>query len=122
MVTILREADRRPMPEVAKKHGTSEQTVGAWRKRFGTLEPMHVRRLRHLAHDNTRLKKIAAERDLEIEVLREITRGIGEPLHAPVAGGVCARVRRVQPPRVCAAVGGSYGRLRMCYGSFKVRR
>ena len=27
MVTILREADRRPVPEVAKQHGVSAQTI-----------------------------------------------------------------------------------------------
>jgi len=50
MVTVLREADQRPVPEVAKKHGISEQTVYAWRKRFGTLELVDVERLRHLEH------------------------------------------------------------------------
>ena len=35
MVTILREADQRPVPEVAKKHGISGQTIYAWRKHFG---------------------------------------------------------------------------------------
>ena len=39
MVTILREADRRPVPEVAKWHGVSAQTIYSWRKHFGTLEP-----------------------------------------------------------------------------------
>jgi putative transposase len=38
MVTILREADRSPVPEVAKRHGISDQTIYAWRKRFGALE------------------------------------------------------------------------------------
>jgi putative transposase len=74
MVTNLREADQRPVPEVAKKHGISEQTVYAWRKRFGTLEPLDVRRLRHLEHENSRLKKLVAERDVELEVLKAITR------------------------------------------------
>lgn len=37
MVTILREADARPVPEVAKKHGISAQTIFAWRKHFGSL-------------------------------------------------------------------------------------
>jgi transposase-like protein len=74
MVTILREADQRPVPEVAKKHGISEQTVYAWRKRFGALEAVDVRRLRQLEHENSRLKKLVAERDRELEVLKEITR------------------------------------------------
>ena len=72
-VTILREADQRSVPEVARKHGVSEQTTHACRKRFGTSEPLDVRRLRHLEHQNSRLKKLVAERDLAIEVLKEIT-------------------------------------------------
>src|SRR5216684_6717299 len=74
MVTILREADQRPVPEVAKKHGVSAQTIYAWRKHFGTLEPTDVKRLRQLEQENGRLKKMVADRDLEIDVLKEITR------------------------------------------------
>ncbi len=74
MVTILREADRRPVPEVAKQHGVSAQTIYSWRKHFGTLEPADVKRLRQLEQENGRLKKMVADRDLEIDVLKEITR------------------------------------------------
>jgi putative transposase len=74
MVTILREADERPVPEVAKKHGVSAPTIYAWRKHFGTLEPVDVKRLRQLEQENGRLKKMVADRDLEIDVLREVTR------------------------------------------------
>ena len=38
MVKILREADRNPIGEVAKKYEISDQTIYAWRKRFGKLE------------------------------------------------------------------------------------
>ena len=54
MVTILREADQRPVPEVAKKNGVSAQTLCAWRKHFGTLEPADVKRLRQLEQENGR--------------------------------------------------------------------
>ena len=74
MVTILREADQRPVPEVAKKHGVSAQTIYAWRKHFGSLEPSDVKRLRQIEQENGRLKKMVADRDLEIDVLKEITR------------------------------------------------
>ena len=74
MVSILREADQRPVPEVAKKHGISDQTIYVWRKRFGTLEPADIKRLRQLELENGRLKKMVADRDLEIDVLKEITR------------------------------------------------
>ncbi len=86
MVTILREADRRPVPEVAKRHGVSAQTIYSWRKHFGTLEPVDVKRLRQLEQENGRLKKMVADRELELDVLQEITQ-------KQIVG---ARVRRQQ--------------------------
>jgi len=74
MVKILREADAKPIGEVAKKHGVSEQTIYAWRKRFGVLEAADVKRLRALETENSRLKKLLAERLLDIEILKEVQR------------------------------------------------
>ena len=72
IVMILREADRDPMPIVAKRHGISEQTIYTWRKRFGALQASDVKRLRQLEAENARLKKLVAERDLEIELMKEV--------------------------------------------------
>lgn len=72
MVTILREADREPVAAVAKRHAVSEQTIYTWRKRFGGLQADEVRRLKALEAENARLKKLVAERDLEIEIMKEI--------------------------------------------------
>jgi putative transposase len=72
MVKILREADKTPIPEVAKKHAVSEQTLYVWRKKFGQMEAADVRQLRGLQKENERLKKLLAERDLAIEVMKEI--------------------------------------------------
>jgi putative transposase len=72
MVKILREADKTPVSEVAKKHGVSDVTIYAWRKRYGQLEPVDVRRLRQLEAENARLKKVLAERVMDIEILKEV--------------------------------------------------
>jgi putative transposase len=73
MVRILREADQAPMAEVAKKHGLSEQTLYVWRRRFGSMSVEDTRRLKQLETENGRLKRLLAERDLEIEVMKEIS-------------------------------------------------
>lgn len=73
MVKILREADKMPVADVARKHGISEQTLYLWRKRYGQLEAADVKQLRTLQQENARLKKLLAERDLEIEVMKEVT-------------------------------------------------
>ena len=72
VVAMLREADRDGVPTVAKRRSVREQTIYTWKKRFGTFQPDDVRRLKQLEQENARLKKLVAERDLEIEVMKEI--------------------------------------------------
>jgi putative transposase len=72
MVKILREADKAPVSEVAKKHGVSDVTIYAWRKRFGQLEAVDVKRLRALEAENARLKKVLAEKVMDIEILKDV--------------------------------------------------
>lgn len=72
MVAIVRETDRDRAEDVAKRHGISENTIYTWKKKFGTFEADDVRRLKKLEQENARLKKLVAERDLEIEVMKEV--------------------------------------------------
>ena len=73
MVQILREADRTDdVAGTAKKHGISDQTIYIWRKRFGAMTPDDTRRLKALESENSKLKKLLADRLLEIDVLKEI--------------------------------------------------
>jgi putative transposase len=74
IVRILREADKTPIAEVAKRHGVSQQSIYGWRKRFGEMGTDEVKNLKALEQENARLKKLLAERDLEIEVMKEISR------------------------------------------------
>lgn len=75
MVRILREADASPIAEVAKKHGISEQTIYVWRKKFGSMDKQDVRRLKDLEKENARLKRLLAERDLEIDFMKDVVEG-----------------------------------------------
>ena len=75
MVAMIREADREPVADVAKRHGISEQTIYAWRKRFGELRSEDVRRLRQLETENARLKKLVANQALDMEILKEAALG-----------------------------------------------
>ena len=72
IVRILQEADKDPVAEVAKRHGVSEPSIYAWRKKFGDLGTDDVKRLKQLEQENSRLKKLVVERDLEIEVMKKI--------------------------------------------------
>jgi putative transposase len=72
MVQILREADATSVPKAAKKYGVSEQSIYTWRKRYAGMDVADVKRLRALEAENATLKRLLAERDLEIEVMKEI--------------------------------------------------
>jgi transposase len=80
VVRKLREADRllaegKDVPEVAKHLEISEQTYHRWRKQFGGLKPDDAKRLKELHNENTRLKRIVADKELEIDALREVAKG-----------------------------------------------
>lgn len=72
MVRILREADKAPVAEVARKHGISGETLYTWRRKFGGMEVDDARSLKVLEQENGKLKKLLAERLLDIEVLKDI--------------------------------------------------
>jgi putative transposase len=74
MVAILREADRTSVAEASKKHKVSEQTVYLWRKHFTGMAPADVKRLKGLESENAKLKRLLAERDLEIDIMGEVNR------------------------------------------------
>jgi putative transposase len=72
IVRILHETDRDTIAEVAKRNGVSEASIYGWQKRFGSMETNDVKLLKELQVENGRLKKLLAERDLAIEVMKEI--------------------------------------------------
>ena len=114
MVRMLREADAEPVATVAKRHGVSEQTIYSWRKRYGALDVADVRRLRELEAENARLKKMLAERDLEIDVMKEVAKKSGKRGHQTPPGRVRDGPRPVATPRLPAVVGRPFiARLRL---------
>lgn len=75
MVAILREADATSVAEASKRHGVTSNTLYTRRKRFGLMTPDDTRRLKQLERENGRLKKLLAERSLEVDLLKEVARG-----------------------------------------------
>lgn len=73
-VRILREADTgdQTIGAICRTHAISENTFYNWRKKYGGADVSTINRLRDLERENARLKRILAERDLEIDVIKEI--------------------------------------------------
>lgn len=76
----LREAERmlaegRTIPEVAKALEVSEHTFHRWRAQYGGMKADDVKRLKELERENVTLKRIVANKEVEIEGLKEIAKG-----------------------------------------------
>lgn len=74
IVAILKEGEssEASVKEVCRKHGISEYTFYRWRKKYQGLTISEAKRYRQVEKENERLKKLLANRDLEIEGLQEI--------------------------------------------------
>ena len=74
IVGILREAEKgeKPVTELCRAHGIAEQTYYRWRRKYGGLNESDVRRLRELTVENAKLKRLLAERDLEVDAPKEL--------------------------------------------------
>ena len=80
IITILREVELlsnqgKPIKEISRKLGITEQTYYRWRKDYGGLRLDQAKRLKDLQKENARLKKLLAERSLDIEILKETIEG-----------------------------------------------
>lgn len=74
IVGILKEADKsqQTIGQLCRAKGISEPTFYHWRKKYGGLEVSDARRLRELEAENSRLKRLVANRDLEIDAMKEL--------------------------------------------------
>ena len=74
IVAVLQEAAKseKPVVEFRRDKGISEATFYSWRKKFGGMQVPDAQRLRALEKENARLKRLLAERDLEVDLLKEI--------------------------------------------------
>ena len=61
--------------ELSRRHGVSEQSIYRWKSKFGGMELSEAKRLRELEQENSRLKKLLAEAELDKAALKELVEG-----------------------------------------------
>ncbi len=61
--------------EVCKHLEISEGTWHRWQNQYGGMKADDAKRLKELERENARLKKMVAEQALDIDMLKEISRG-----------------------------------------------
>jgi putative transposase len=76
IIRLLREAEvfiaeGMTAVEAVRKIGVSEQTYYRWRKEYGGMQVEQAKRLKTLEQENVRLKRLVAEKELDIQILKE---------------------------------------------------
>jgi putative transposase len=73
IVAILQEAERGEISvvELCRKHAIASPTYYGWKRKYGSMAEPDVKRLRELEKENARLKRLLAERDVELDVVKE---------------------------------------------------
>ena len=80
IIRKLREAERligegETIPEAAKELGISEQTYHRWRNQYGGMKADDAKRLKALERENATLRRIVADKELEVVARKGIAKG-----------------------------------------------
>ena len=73
IVQILAEAESGVgVTELCRRHNVSAPTFYEWKKKFGGMSADDVRELNSLRTENQRLKKLLADKELAIDILKDV--------------------------------------------------
>ena len=83
IISLLREADAllnagQTVPQVIQHLGVTEQTYYRWRRGYGGMKAGEAKRLKELEVENTRLKKLLADAELDKAILKEALDHLGK--------------------------------------------
>ena len=88
IVAILRagQAGEKTVELLCREHGIAAPTYYGWKRKYGSMAESDVKRLRELEKENARLKRLLAERDLEVDVIKELLHGLTGPIEGKTYG------------------------------------
>ncbi|MEK7765579.1 MAG: transposase, partial [bacterium] len=83
MVRVVREAEAllaqgKPIDEVCRQLGMTDSTLVRWRHKYGGLSTPDAKRLKVLEKENTELKHIVAELELDKRILKTTVTLLGK--------------------------------------------
>ncbi len=74
IIAILRQAatGEQTITAICRERSIAENTFYKWRQKYGGMEVSEARRLRELEKENARLKRLLAERCIEVDAMKEL--------------------------------------------------
>ena len=61
--------------DACRKLAITEHTYYRWRREYGGLKLDQAKRLKQLEKENSRLKRLLAEKELDLSILKEVSEG-----------------------------------------------
>ncbi len=61
--------------DACRKLAVTEHTYYRWRREYGGLKVNQARKFKRLEKENSRLKQLLAEKELDLSILKEATEG-----------------------------------------------
>ena len=72
IISILKQAEAgTPVPELCREHGMSNASFYKWRAKYGGMDASLMTKMKELEAENSRLKKMYADVQLQNDVIRE---------------------------------------------------
>ncbi len=73
IIGVLKEhAAGAKVAELCRSHGMSDATFDAWKSKYGGMDVSEAKRLRGLAEENAKLKRLLAEAMLDNSALKDL--------------------------------------------------
>ena len=66
--------------EICREYGISEQTFYNWKSKYGGMSLSELQRVKELEAENARLKRIVADQQISIDILKEVNSKSGNTL------------------------------------------
>ena len=95
IIKILEQAEKgdQTIGAICRTNGIAENTFYRWRKTYGGMSVNEAQRLKELERENARLKRLLADRMLEVDALKEFL-GIKGSAPLPVVLRCASSARR----------------------------
>ena len=73
IVGILREYEAgRSVKDICREHGIAAPTFYNWKKKYAGMEVSQLKKMKELAEENARLKKMYADLSLDHDLLKDV--------------------------------------------------
>jgi putative transposase len=73
IINIINEQETgQKVADICRKHGISDATFYAWKKKYGGLTVDELKRMKDLEAENARLKRLVADLSLDNQILKDI--------------------------------------------------